>query len=70
MASVGGARFMLRDPAHWVAFGFGSGLLGFALGLGVAFGGGTAGALGKLHLLIGELLLKSGLLHQQAPSLV
>jgi len=26
MASVGGARFMLRDPAHWVAFGFGSGL--------------------------------------------
>jgi phosphatidylglycerophosphatase A len=26
MASTGGARFMLRDPAHWVAFGFGSGL--------------------------------------------
>jgi phosphatidylglycerophosphatase A len=26
MAAIGGARFMLRDPAHWVAFGFGSGL--------------------------------------------
>ena len=26
MASLGGARFMLRDPAHWVAYGFGSGL--------------------------------------------
>jgi phosphatidylglycerophosphatase A len=26
MAVVGGARFMLRDPAHWVALGFGSGL--------------------------------------------
>jgi phosphatidylglycerophosphatase A len=26
MAAVGGARFMLRDPAHWVAYGFGSGL--------------------------------------------
>jgi phosphatidylglycerophosphatase A len=26
MAPVSGARFMLRDPAHWVAFGFGSGL--------------------------------------------
>ncbi len=26
MAAAGGARFMVRDPAHWVAYGFGSGL--------------------------------------------
>ena len=32
MATVGGARFMLRDPAHWVAFGFGSGLSPWAPG--------------------------------------